>query len=53
MKNGKKPTVRQKKLMTEWKLNPKDWLVTKDTPEQMELIHRHLPSCIRVIPKEA
>ena len=52
MKNGKAPTVRQKKLMQEWGLNPADWLVVKDTPNQMELVHRHHDKTKRVITKE-
>lgn len=51
MKNGKKPCVRQCKLMQQWNLNPADWLVVKDTPEQMELVHRYSSKTTRVIPK--
>ncbi len=52
MKNGKKPSVRQSKLMTKWRLNYKDWLVVKDTPEKMVIVHRHSGRTIRIIPKE-
>lgn len=52
MKNGKCPTVAQKKFMTSWNLNPADWLVVKDTPEEMHLVHRHSGSTTRVLPKE-
>ncbi len=52
MKNGKKPSVRQCKLMTKWRLNYKDWLVVKDTPEKMVIVHRHSDRTIRIIPKE-
>lgn len=51
IKNGKKPSRSQKKLMAKWKLNPEDWLVCKDTPEAMELVHRHFPAITRTIPK--
>lgn len=51
MKNGKRPTVRQCQLMKQWKLNPEDWLVIKDTPDQMELVHRWSSRTRRVIPK--
>lgn len=51
MKNGKRPTVRQKKLMEAWRLNPNDWLVVKDTPEAMTLVHRLFDKTTRVIPK--
>ena len=40
MKNGKNPTVRQKKLMAEWHLNYENWLVVKDTSTEMVIIHR-------------
>lgn len=52
MKNGKKPTVKQCKLMQSWRLNPADWLVVKDTPDEMWLVHRYCPSTTRVIHKE-
>ena len=51
MKHGKKPTVAQRKLMTKWKLDWRDWLVVKDTPERMELVHRHLDRTRKMIPK--
>lgn len=41
MKHGKKPTVRQCKLMQQWRLNSNNWLVVKDTPEMMLIQHRH------------
>ena len=40
MKHGKKPTVEQKKLMKKWHLNPENWLVVKNQPEQMVIVHR-------------
>lgn len=40
MKHGIKPTREQRKLLQKWKLDPLMWLVTKDTPEKMELVHR-------------
>lgn len=51
IKNGKKPNRSQKKLLAAWKLNVADWLVTKDTPEAMELVHRHFKAITRTIPK--
>ena len=51
MKNGKNPTVAQRKLMTKWKLDWRDWLVVKDTPEKMELVHRHFDKTRKIIPK--
>lgn len=52
MKNGKRPTRAQKKLMQKWNMNPADWLVVKDTPEAMTLVHRLSDSTKKIIPKE-
>ena len=46
MKHGKRPTREQMKLLQKRKLKPEDWLVVKDTPEQMELVHRHMIEAI-------
>ena len=51
MKNGKKPTRQQRKMMEQWGLDAHNWMVVKDTPEQMELIHRHSDKTTRTIPK--
>lgn len=51
MKHGKKPTVAQRKLMEKWKLDWRDWLVTSDTPERIELVHRLFERTRKVIPK--
>jgi hypothetical protein len=51
MKQLKKPTREQKKLMQKWKLNPADWFVERDTPEQMKLVHRLSDRTTRTIPK--
>lgn len=51
MKSGKKPTRNQKKLMQKWNLNPGDWLVERDLPEEMHLIHRFSDSTRKIIPK--
>ena len=40
MKHGKNPTMEQKKLMTKWHMNCENWLVVKDTPEEMLVMHR-------------
>lgn len=40
MKNGKNPTVSQKKALKAAGLNPENWLISKDTPESMLIIHR-------------
>ena len=51
MKHGKKPTVAQRKLMQKWKLNSEDWLVVKDEPSKMTLVHRHFDNKTKIIPK--
>lgn len=51
MRHGKKPTVRQCKLMQQWKLDPAEWLVVQDAPDQMVLVHRYSDKTTRVIPK--
>lgn len=40
MKHGKRPTVAQKKLITQWGLNYANWLIVKDTPDSMVVLHR-------------
>ena len=52
MKHGKKPTAAQRKLIQKWKLDPANWLVAKDTPSEMLLIHRQFDSKTKTIPKE-
>lgn len=51
MKHGKKPTMAQKKLMVKWRLDPTMWFVVKDTPERIELVHRHFDYKTKIIPK--
>lgn len=51
MKHGKCPTVAQRKFIKEHGLNAESWLVVKDTPEQMVLVHRHSDKTTRIIPK--
>ena len=41
MKHGKKPTVAQRKVISAWSLNWENWLVVKDTPEGMVIVHRY------------
>lgn len=52
MKNGKKPTVRQCKLMSANRLKPEDWLVVKDTSTEMTVVHRYSDKTTRTIHKE-
>ena len=50
MKHGKKPTVAQRKLIKSKRLNPENWLVVKDEPHLMTLVHRHFDTKTRTIP---
>lgn len=40
MKNGKKPTLAQKKFLQENGLTPEKWLIVKDTLGEMEIVSR-------------
>lgn len=40
MKNGKKPTLAQRKFLQENGLDPGKWLIVKDTPEEMDVVSR-------------
>lgn len=51
LKNGKKPTLAQKRLMQEWGLNPADWLVVKDLPDVMLVVNRYSGKTTKEIPK--
>ena len=51
MKNGKNPTLAQRKLMQKWKLDSSMWLVVKDTPTEMHLVHRHFEKTKKIIRK--
>ena len=50
MKHGTKPTVRQAKLLQAWKLKPEIWLVERETPEELVIVHR-FANATRVIRK--
>lgn len=52
MKHGKKPSVRQCKLMEKYGLNSGDWLVVKDTASQMVLVNRWSDKTTKTIYKE-
>ncbi|MDN4525353.1 DUF6906 family protein [Fictibacillus fluitans] len=41
MKNGKKPTVAQKKVIKKIGLDPENWLIYKNLPEELHLVHRY------------
>ena len=40
MKHGKNPSVRQKKFLKSKGLNPDNWLVVKNLPDRLEVVHR-------------
>lgn len=40
MKNGKKPTLAQKKFLKEKGLVPENWLIVKDTPVELVAVSR-------------
>ncbi|MGN1109053.1 MAG: DUF6906 family protein [Oscillospiraceae bacterium] len=51
MKHGKNPTRRQKQDIASLRLNPDNWLVCKDTPEELVIEHR-ISGKVKVIRKE-
>jgi hypothetical protein len=51
MKHGKKPTLAQRKLIQKKGLIADNWLVVKDTPTEMVLVHRHSDTTTRTILK--
>lgn len=51
MKHGTKPTVRQAKMLQAKKLRAEDWLVERETPAEMVVIHRY-GRAVRVIRKD-
>lgn len=51
MKNGKKPTYEQRKIIQRWKLDAHEWLVVKDTSTELVLVNRYSDKTIRTIPK--
>lgn len=40
MKNGKRPTLNQKILIREAGLNPRNWLIVKNLPDRVHIVHR-------------
>ncbi|WP_438800611.1 DUF6906 family protein [Acinetobacter baumannii] len=40
MKSGKRPTRKQKLAIQAARLNPANWLVTKNLPDTLHLVHR-------------
>ena len=52
MKHLKKPTREQKKLIQQMRLNPADWMIERDTPEMLVLVHRYSDRTTKIIHKE-
>jgi len=52
MKQPKKPTREQRKIIQGMNLNPADWLIERDTPEKMVLVHRYSDRTTKTIHKE-
>jgi hypothetical protein len=51
MKQGKKPSWTQRKVIEAFGLDAHDWLVSKDLADKMVLVHRHLDGVVKTIPK--
>ena len=51
MKHGVKPTRQQRKLMEKWKVSTQDWLVERETNNELVLVHRHFDNKVKIIPK--
>lgn len=51
MKQLKKPTRSQKILIQKKRMKPEDWMVERDTPEEMVLVHKHFNGTRRIIHK--
>ena len=53
MKQLRKPTREQRKIIQSKRLNPDNWMIERDTPEKMVLVHKHFDGKKRIIPKGA
>ena len=51
MKAGKNPTREQRKFIQKKGLNAENWLVSKDTPSEMVLVHRYSDKTTKTIHK--
>lgn len=52
MRQGKKPTLKQKKLLNERRMNPEDWLVIEETPSELKVAYRYSDKTVKIIPKD-
>lgn len=53
MKQLRKPTREQRKLIQSKRLKPEDWMVERDTSTETVLVHKHFNGTRRIIHKEA
>lgn len=44
VKHGKKPTVRQAKILQAHGLKPENWLIERESPEEIVAVHRYAPT---------
>lgn len=51
MKQLRKPTRQQKMLLLKKKLSPADWMIERDTPDQLVIVHRHFDRVKKIIHK--
>ena len=51
LKQLKKPTRQQRKLIEHYRLDAHDWLVCKDTSTELVIVHKYSDNTIRIIPK--
>ena len=51
MKHGTKPTVRQCRILQAKRLDPDNWLIERETPDEMVIVHRY-GNTKRIIKKE-
>lgn len=51
MKQLKKPTREQRKFIQSKRLNPENWMIERDTPEKLVLVHKHFDNRTRTIKK--
>lgn len=51
MKHGRKPTAAQRTLLQKRRLDPAVWLVVKDLPDRLELVHRLSDRTVKTVPK--
>lgn len=52
MKHGVRPTREQRKFIASKGINAENWLIAKDTPKEMLLVHR-LTNATKTINKES